>query len=153
MKPGPDRTVRPEKPQTVHLCGSFSLKNRSIWKKQGPVRTAIWPHGSENRDQTASHGSLLPFESEPKRKKKKKPTKTSFKFCFLQSKSRSSLQSTYTLIAIVEGWSFNHHEMLSDLRSHHHLPILLLCSARTPSLCFWQCLFFIFPSGVFFCFW
>ena len=34
-------------------------------KKQGPVRTAVGPHGSENRDQTASHGSLLPFEFEP----------------------------------------------------------------------------------------
>jgi len=33
------------------------------------VRTAIGPHGFENRDQTASHGSLLPFESEPKKKK------------------------------------------------------------------------------------
>ena len=40
-------------------------------KKQGTVRTTVQPHGSENRDQTASHGSLLPFESEPKRKKKK----------------------------------------------------------------------------------
>ena len=65
LKPGPDRTVRPGKPQTTHFCDSFSLKNRSMGKKQGPVWTAVGPHGSENRDQTASHGSLLPFESEP----------------------------------------------------------------------------------------
>ena len=42
------------------------------------MRTAVEPHGSENYDQTASHGSLLPFESEPKKKKKtekKKMTK------------------------------------------------------------------------------
>lgn len=44
LKPGPDRTIQLEKPQTAHFCGSFSLKNR---------------------DQTASHGSLLPFEFEP----------------------------------------------------------------------------------------
>ena len=65
LKPRTDRMVRPEKPQTVHFCGSFSLKNRSMGKKQGPVRTAIESHGFENRDQTASHGSLLPFKSEP----------------------------------------------------------------------------------------
>ena len=39
-------------------------------KKQGPVRIAVGPHGSQNRDQTAFHGSLLPFESKPKKKKK-----------------------------------------------------------------------------------
>ena len=89
LKSGPDRTVRPEKPRTVHLCGFFSFKNLSTWKKQGPVWTAVEPHGSENRDQTASHGSLLPFQSEPPKKKKKKKTqrKTSFNFCSLQSKS------------------------------------------------------------------
>ena len=65
LKPGPDRTVRPENPQTVHFYGSFSIKNRSMGKKKEPVRTAVGPPGSENRDQTASHGSLLPFESEP----------------------------------------------------------------------------------------
>ena len=65
LKPGPDRTVRPENPQTVHFYGSFSIKNRSIGKKQEPVRTAVGPLGSENRDQIASHGFLLPFESEP----------------------------------------------------------------------------------------
>ena len=37
-------------------------------KKQGPVRIAVGPHGSQNRDQTTSHGSLLPFESKPKKK-------------------------------------------------------------------------------------
>ena len=53
------------KPRTAHFYGSFSLKNRSMEKKQGPMRTAIRPHSSENRDQTSFHGSLLPFESKP----------------------------------------------------------------------------------------
>ena len=65
LKLGSDYMVRPEKSRIVHFCGSFSLKNCSMGKKQGPVRTAVEPHSSENRDQTASHGSLLPFESEP----------------------------------------------------------------------------------------
>ena len=65
LKPGPDRTIRSENPQTVHFYGSFSIKNRSMGKKQEPVRTVVEPSDSENRDQTASHGSLLPFESEP----------------------------------------------------------------------------------------
>ena len=30
LKSGPDRTVRLEKPRTVHLCGSFTSKNRSM---------------------------------------------------------------------------------------------------------------------------
>ena len=38
-------------------------------KKQGTVRTAIQPHGFENRDQTASYDSLLPFEFESRKKK------------------------------------------------------------------------------------
>ena len=33
MKPGPDRTVRPEKPRTAHFCGSLSLKNPFMAKK------------------------------------------------------------------------------------------------------------------------
>ena len=65
LKPRLNRMVRLGKPRTAHFCGSFSLKYRSMGKKQGPVRTAVEPHSSENRDQTASHGSLLPFESEP----------------------------------------------------------------------------------------
>ena len=65
LKPEPDRMVRPGKPQTAHFCGSFRLKNRSMGKKQGPVRIAVRPHGFENRDRTASYSSLLPFESEP----------------------------------------------------------------------------------------
>ena len=44
-------------------------------KKQGPVLTAVGPHGSENRDQTGSHGSLLPIEFEPKKKKHRKGEK------------------------------------------------------------------------------
>ena len=58
LKPGPDRIVRSGKPQIAHFCGSFSLKNHSMGKKQGLVRTAVEPHGFENRDQTTSHGSL-----------------------------------------------------------------------------------------------
>ena len=58
LKSGPDRTVRPEKPSTSHNHGSFKLKNRSMSKKQETVRTAVQSHGSENRDQTGSHGSL-----------------------------------------------------------------------------------------------
>ena len=54
LKPEPDHTVQPGKPRIGHFCGSFSLKNRSMGKKQGPVRTAVGPHGSENRDQIAS---------------------------------------------------------------------------------------------------
>ena len=72
LKPGPDGMVRSGKPWTDHFCGSFSLKNRSMGKKQGPVWIAVGPHGSQNRDQIASHGSLLPFESEPKTKQNKK---------------------------------------------------------------------------------
>ena len=72
LKPGPDRMVRPGKPRTVHFCSSFSLKNRSMRKKQGSIRTAVGPHGSKNHDQTGSHGSLLPIEFEPKKKKKNK---------------------------------------------------------------------------------
>ena len=42
------------------------------------MRTAVGPHSSVNRDQTAFHDSLLPFESEPlkKRKKEKKKKET-----------------------------------------------------------------------------
>ena len=76
LKPGLDYTVRPENLQTVHFYGSFSIKNCSMGKKQEPVRTAVGPPGSENCDQTASHGSLLPFESEPYNKKKKKKKET-----------------------------------------------------------------------------
>ena len=31
------------------------------------MQTVVGPHGSENRDQTSSHSSLLPFESELKK--------------------------------------------------------------------------------------
>ena len=39
------------------------------------MRTVIGLHGSENRDQNDSHGSLLSIESKPKKKKKKKKGK------------------------------------------------------------------------------
>ena len=42
--------VRSGKPRTAYFCDSFSLKNRSMGKKQGPVRTAVGPHGFENRE-------------------------------------------------------------------------------------------------------
>ena len=75
LKPGPDRTVRAKKPWTSHHHGSFMLKNRSMPKMQGTVWTAAQPHGSENRDRTASHGSLwiwtLKKKKNPKQKKKK----------------------------------------------------------------------------------
>ena len=57
LKPGSDRMVQPGKPRTAYFCGSFSLKNRFMGKKQGPMRTTVGPHGFENRDQTASHVS------------------------------------------------------------------------------------------------
>ena len=38
LKPGPDRTVQPEKPRTVHFCDSFSLKNRSMGKNRDPCK-------------------------------------------------------------------------------------------------------------------
>ena len=64
-----DRTVRPRKPRTAHFC-SFLASRTPLWEKSNDlVRTAIEPHGSENRDQIASQGSLLPFESETLKKK------------------------------------------------------------------------------------
>ena len=50
LKPRSNRTVQPKKPQTTHFCGSFSLKNRSMGKKQGPVQTAVGPHGFKIHD-------------------------------------------------------------------------------------------------------
>ena len=43
-----DRTIRSEKHRIVHFCESFSLKNRYVGKKQGPVRTAVGTYGFEN---------------------------------------------------------------------------------------------------------
>ena len=61
--------------KTVNLLQSrfYKLKNRSMPKKQEAVRTAVQPHGSENRDQTVSHGSLWIWTF---KKKKKKNTET-----------------------------------------------------------------------------
>ena len=50
FKPGPDRTVEPENPRTVHIYGPFKVKNRSMRKKHGTVRTAVRPSGSVNRE-------------------------------------------------------------------------------------------------------
>ena len=41
LKPGPDRTVPPEKPRTAHFCGSFSLKNRSMGKNRDPCKPRL----------------------------------------------------------------------------------------------------------------
>ena len=41
-------------------------------KKQGTFQTTVQPHGSENRDQTTSHDSLLPIESKQTNKQTKK---------------------------------------------------------------------------------
>ena len=59
LKPGPDRTVRPEKPRTVQFYGLFRVKNHSIQKKQGPARTAVRPLGSVNRDRFLRFGRFL----------------------------------------------------------------------------------------------
>ena len=50
VKPRPDRTVWPGHPWTVHFHSPFKVKNRSMWKKHGPVWTAVRPSGSMNRD-------------------------------------------------------------------------------------------------------
>ena len=49
FKPELDRTVRPGSPRTVHIYGPFKVKNHSMQKKHGTVRTAVRPfdsHGS-----------------------------------------------------------------------------------------------------------
>ena len=63
--------------KTVNLLQSrfYKLKNRSMPKKQEAVRTAVQPHGSENRDQTVSHGSLWIWTLKKKKKKKNRKTK------------------------------------------------------------------------------
>ena len=64
LKPGPDCMVQPEKPRTTHFCSSFSLKNRSMGKKQGSVRTTVRPHGFKN------HEWFSQFSQVPLKKKK-----------------------------------------------------------------------------------
>ena len=75
MKPKPDRTVRPEKSQTVYLCGSFSLKNRSMRKK----RDLCEPRSDLTVLRTVIRPLLtvpyFPLNLNLKEKKKKKPTK------------------------------------------------------------------------------
>ena len=43
IEPGPDRTVGPKNPWTVQIHGLFKVRNRSMRKKHGTVRTAIRP--------------------------------------------------------------------------------------------------------------
>ena len=50
IEPGSDRTVGPENPRTVQIHGRFKVRNRSMRKKHGTVRTAVRPSGSVNRD-------------------------------------------------------------------------------------------------------
>ena len=66
----------------------FMLKNRSMSKKQGTVRIAVQPHGFENRNQTASHGSLWIWTFQ---KKKKKHRKTKEKETQLQRNTETQL--------------------------------------------------------------
>ena len=40
----------PENPRTVQIHGRFKVRNRSMRKKHGTVRTAVRPSGSVNRD-------------------------------------------------------------------------------------------------------
>ena len=76
LKPGPDRTVRPENPQTVHFYGSFSIKNRSMGKKRNPceprsdlpvLRTVIRPLLTV----PCFHLNLNLYKKKKKKKKKK----------------------------------------------------------------------------------
>ncbi|KAK4596520.1 hypothetical protein RGQ29_014530 [Quercus rubra] len=50
IEPGSDRTVGPENPRTVQIHGWFKVRNRSMRKKHGTVRTAVRPSGSVNCD-------------------------------------------------------------------------------------------------------
>ena len=56
IEPGPDRTVGPENPRTVQIHGRFKVRNRSMRKKHGTVRTAVRPSGSVNRDRFGRFG-------------------------------------------------------------------------------------------------
>ena len=49
FKPELDRMVGPGSPRTVHIYGPFKVKNCSMRKKHGTVRTAV--------RQSDSHGS------------------------------------------------------------------------------------------------
>ena len=50
VEPGLDRTVGPENPWIVQIHSPFKVRNRSMRKKHGTVRTAVRPSGSVNRD-------------------------------------------------------------------------------------------------------
>ena len=57
FKPEPDRMVGLGSPRTVHIYCPFKVKNRSMRKKHGTVRTAVRPSGSVNHDRfTWSNG-------------------------------------------------------------------------------------------------
>ena len=125
LKPRLDRTVRPGKPQTIHFCGSFSLKDRFMGKTGIHVNRGqtswFWEPWSNQFSRF-----LLPFESEPLKKKKMEeeeeetqlcweyimsletlplpsPEKHNMSLCFffffsLQSTSRNSLYSKTLLL-------------------------------------------------------
>ena len=84
LKPGSDRTVQPEKPRTAHFFDSFSLKNHSMGKKQGPMQTAIGPQVLRSMIRPLLTIPYFPLNLSLKQKKKQKK---SFKFCSLQSTS------------------------------------------------------------------
>ena len=63
IEPGPDRTVGPQNPWTVQIHGLFKVRNRSMPKKHGTVRPAVWPSGSMNRDRFGRFGRFGLFQS------------------------------------------------------------------------------------------
>ena len=86
LKPRPDHTVQLEKPRTAHFCGSFSLKNLSMGKKQGSVRITIGPHGSENHEWFYRFSRFLFFFSKYRLKLKIWPACTLDSFSNLEPK-------------------------------------------------------------------
>ena len=61
IEPGPNRTVGPKNPWTVQIHGLFKVRNRSMRKKHGTVRTAVRPSGSVNRDRFGWFGLFQPL--------------------------------------------------------------------------------------------
>ena len=124
LKPGPDRTVRPEKPWTSHHHGSFMLKNRSMPKMQGTVWTAVQPHSSENRDRTASHGSLWIWTLKKKKKNPKQKKK--------KHNSLSKEKKKYIMFATAISRETQHVFMFLLLLSSEHITQLLLFRNSSP---------------------
>ena len=113
--------------------------------------TAVEPHGSENYDQTASHGSLLPFESEPKKKKKKLRRRR------WQSRGCVKLKQQVSNLAQIANHSLHLRLLLLFLFLSYFSPSSLSsfrgdCCGFSPSLClgwFWiPFFFFMFPMAL-----